>query len=89
MVATTLHLFQAMDAEQSFALKIDGDADTWRATQGFGQDFREVWTIEVQSAVAPNPLEVDWDQILDRAIEAYEMSDPVLTNFEWPHLQAH
>lgn len=88
MVVTTLHLHEAKDAEGSFALKMDDD-DSWRATRGFGQDFQKVWSLEVQSLVAPNPLEVDWEQMLERAIEAYEMSDPLLANFEWPDLQAH
>lgn len=87
---TTVFLHQAADAEDSYAISLPGDARaSWRAQKGFGQDFRKVWTIEFQSAHAPSIQATDWDQVLLRAIEAYTMNDPILTNYSWPSLDRH
>ena len=84
---TTVFLHQAADAEDSYAISLPGDnRTTWRAQKGFGQDFRKVWIIEFQSAHAPTIQATDWDQVLLRAIEAYTMNDPIITNFTWPSL---
>ena len=84
---TTVFLHQAADAEDSFAIALPGDHQgSWRAQKGFGSDFRKVWTIEFQSAHSPSIHSTDWDQVLLRAIEAYTMNDPIITNFKWPSL---
>jgi hypothetical protein len=82
MEVMTLHLFKADDAEDSFAIKVAGDS-SYRGRRGFGQQFKNVWSLEIQSEQKPDLVFVDWDKMLDRAVEAYEMSDPVLTNFDW------
>lgn len=84
---TTVFLHQAADAEDSYAIALPGDnRGGWRAQKGFGSDFRKVWTIEFQSAQPPSIQAIDWDQVLLRAIEAYAMNDPIITNFTWPAL---
>jgi hypothetical protein len=84
---TTVFLHQAADAEDSFAIALPGDTrGGWRAQKGFGSNFKKVWTIELQSAEPPSIQAIDWDQVLLRAIEAYTMNDPIITNFAWPLL---
>ena len=81
-------MYEATDAEDAHAVCVEGDpSDTWRVRKGFGQKFKKVWSVELQSKTAPAAMEVDWDAVLERAIEAYDLSDPVLTNFEWPRKQ--
>ena len=58
------------------------------ASIGFGSDFEPVWTVEIQGTEEVNDREVEWDSVLDRVIEAYRLSDPVITNLEWPHRTA-
>lgn len=85
MEAITVKLFKSTDAEESYALCVNGDTrDSWRAQRGAGANFEEVWTVEVQSAVRPELHEVDWDMVLERVIEACDLNDPVLANYEWP-----
>ena len=84
---TTVFLHQAADAEDSYAISLPGDSrQSWRAQKGFGQDFKKVWTIEFQSGAASSIQATDWDQVLVRAIEAYTMNDPIITNYTWPSL---
>ena len=84
---TTVFLHQAADAEDSFAIALPRDTrGSWRAQKGFGSDFKKVWTIDLQSAETPPIQAIDWDQVLMRAIEAYTMNDPIITNFTWPLL---
>ena len=84
---TTVFLHQAADAEDSYAIALPGAArGSWRAQKGFGSDFKKVWTIDFQSAQPPSIQAIDWDQVLLRAIEAYTMNDPIITNFTWPAL---
>jgi hypothetical protein len=88
MQTTTIYLHEAKDAEDSYALSLPGDADgVWRAEKGFGGKFRKVWTLEFQTAEAPSVQAVDWDAVLVRAVEAYSMNDPVITNYIWPLLE--
>jgi hypothetical protein len=88
MEATIVHLHKATDAEDAYALCVAGDKrESWRAERGFGQNFEKVWSVELQSDRRPNQLEVDWDAVLDRAIEAFNLSDPVIANFQWPTQQ--
>ena len=84
---TTVFLYEAADAEDSFAIALLGDTrGSWRAQKGFGSNFKKVWTIEFQSAKPPSIQAIDWDQVLLRSIEAYTMNDPIITNFAWPVL---
>jgi hypothetical protein len=81
--STELELFAAADADDSYALRVAGEK-AWRARTGFGSGLEHVWTVEVESSIEPELAEVDWDAVLERAIEAFEMSDPVISNFDWP-----
>ncbi|MFN7140765.1 MAG: hypothetical protein ACK4UN_15620 [Limisphaerales bacterium] len=84
MHSTIVHLYEG-DAD-SWAINLGGDmAESYRARKGFGADFKEVWTLEIQSDNMPELNVVDWDAILERAIFAYDMNDPLLSRFEWPH----
>ena len=88
MDTTIVHLHRALDAEDCFALGVEGEASgTWRAVRGFGQTFQKIWTVELQSDSAPDPLHTDWDAVLERVIEAYDLNDPVITDFHWPRQQ--
>jgi hypothetical protein len=89
MHTSTVFLHEAGDAVDAYALALPGDvAGSWRAQKGFGGKFHRVWTLDLQSD-EPLPIQaVDWDAVLVRAIEAYNMRDPVITNFEWPLLGA-
>lgn len=85
LMQTTVFLYQAADADDSYAISLPGDARAkWRAEKGFGQKFKQVWTIEFQTAEPPSLNAIDWDQVLNRAIEAYTMNDPIITNYTWP-----
>jgi hypothetical protein len=85
MHTVNVNLFKATDAEDAFAIHLPGDAEgQWRAERGFGSDFQKVWTVEFQSDNEPGRWHTDWDQVLGRAVEAYSMNDPVITNFHWP-----
>jgi hypothetical protein len=33
-------------------------------------------------------IKLDWDAVLVRLIEAYDLNDPVITDFEWPLREA-
>jgi len=86
---TTVFLHEAKDAANSYALSLAGDSPgAWRAEKGFGQRFEQVWSIDFETAEAPSLQAVDWDEVLMRAIEAYSMNDPVITNYDWPKLAA-
>ena len=91
METRTIHLYQAADAEDSFALAVEGDnPGSWRAARGFGQRFEKVWSVELQSKESPNISDIlftDWDAVLERAIEAYDLNDPVIVDFDWPRQQ--
>ncbi|MGV3772701.1 MAG: hypothetical protein ACO1QB_07350 [Verrucomicrobiales bacterium] len=88
MEVATIQLFQANDATDAYAIKLKGDgAATWRAQRGFGQTYDQVWSLELQSDGHPDWQNVDWDTVLDRVLEAYTLSDPVVTNFQWPALE--
>jgi hypothetical protein len=85
MNSLTVNLFKARDAEDSFAIALAGDPPgKWRAVSGFGSDFAREWTVELQSAAQPELATVDWNGVLDRAIQAAEMSDPVIADYNWP-----
>lgn len=83
MHSTVVHLHEG-DGE-SWAINLAGDiAENHRAEKGFGTNYRKVWSLEIQSVEAPDYALVDWDAILERAIYAYDMNDPLISEFEWP-----
>ena len=83
MEKVSLQLFKARDADEAFGLRFPRE-DKWLARTGFGSDYQSVWNIEIQSTQPADRTRVDWEDVLERAIEAYRLSDPVITNFEWP-----
>jgi hypothetical protein len=86
METTVVHLHEAEDAEDSFGLTLEKE-EAWRAVRGFGQKFRKIWSVELQGNAAPDLSHVDWDVVLERVIEAYDLNDPVITDFHWPLYQ--
>lgn len=88
MESNIIHLHKAIDAEDSYAICLNDDPrETWRAERGFGQRFEKVWSVELQSKAKPRVPAVNWEAVLDRAIQACSLSDPVVSNFTWPHHQ--
>lgn len=86
----TLHLYKAQDGLDAYAIANGTSREcakpsTWLAQKGFGSDFEKVWSLELQSASEPSGA-INWESVLDRAIEAYHLSDPVISQFEWPQL---
>ena len=80
MNSLSIDLFQARDAEDSHAVALSDDAEgELRKQSGFGAEFEKVWTVEFQTPDAVDGASIDWDLVLERAIEAYQMSDPVIT----------
>jgi hypothetical protein len=70
------------------AASVDGDThQRWRAERGYGSAFEKAWTVEVQSESRPEFNQVDWDAVLDRMIEAFDLNDPVIAGFDWPRRQ--
>lgn len=86
MESINLHLLKARDATDAYALAAEGDAEgsPWKAERGYGSAFDQVWSVELQSRALPDLRQVDWDAVLDRVIEAHDLNDPVITEFEWP-----
>jgi hypothetical protein len=88
MKTVTLHLYKAQDGLDAYAISRPGSDRTvhgaWLAQKGFGSDFEKVWTVELQSKEEPQPGRVDWENVLERAIEACHLSDPVIADYEWP-----
>jgi hypothetical protein len=85
MEKVSLQLYKARDADEAFGLRFPRE-DKWLARTGFGSDFEPIWTLEIQSAQPADRPRVDWENVLNRAVEAYRLSDPVITNFDWPAL---
>jgi hypothetical protein len=83
MEKVNLQLFKAADAEEAYAIRFPKE-QKWLARSGFGSQLEPVWSLELQSETGVQLETVDWDVVLERAVEAYRLSDPVLTNFEWP-----
>ena len=83
MEKVALQLFKARDAEEAYAIRFPRE-ERWLARSGFGSQLEPVWALEIQSEEAIDLKSVNWDQMLERAIEAYRLSDPVLTSFDWP-----
>jgi hypothetical protein len=82
MDTLNVELHKARDAEECYAIRIAGEK-TWRATNGFGSDFERIWTIEFQGPVPTDLSVVQWEALLDRAVEAFRLSDPIVTNLDW------
>jgi hypothetical protein len=88
MESVTVHLHKAADAEDSYAICLEGDGEAaWRAQRGYGGNFERVWSVEFQSARAPAFQWVDWEAVLGRVIEAWDLNDPLITDFTWPRQQ--
>ena len=83
MRKVNLQLHKARDAEESYALKFPAE-EKWLARSGFGSELDSVWSLEVQTEDDFARDKVNWEAVLDRAIEAYRLSDPVVTNFQCP-----
>ena len=83
MEKVNLQLFKATDAEEAYAIRFPRE-QKWLARSGFGSQLEPVWSLEFQSDTPLQRKSIDWNIVLERAIEAYRLSDPVLTNFEWP-----
>lgn len=77
----TVELHQARDAEESYGIRLPGE-NGWRARSGFGSQYELVWKVEFQCVEELDLETADWEPILGRTIEAYRLSDPVVTNFE-------
>ena len=89
MEAVTVYLRKASNAEDGYALFLDKEGSAPpRAERGLGSSFEQAWAVELQSHEKPDLHSVDWDAVLDRVIEAYDLNDPVITDFEWPLRQA-
>jgi hypothetical protein len=86
METVTIQLYKARDAEEAYAIRRP-EPENWLARSGFGSQFEPVWTVEFQGSFSSEP--VDWQSVMDRAIEAYRLSDPIVTNFQWPGLVDH
>ncbi|MFO1501949.1 MAG: hypothetical protein U1G07_26835 [Verrucomicrobiota bacterium] len=85
MESIKVHLHQAIDAEDSFALSLGDDhPPPWWAERGFGRNFQMIWSVELESDSRPDVQQVDWDLVLQRVVEAYDLNDPVITDFVWP-----
>lgn len=83
MYSTLIHLHEG-DGD-SWAINLVGDiAEMHRAEKGMGNRFRKVWSLELQSEEAPDMSRIDWDAVLERAVYAYDMNDPVISKFKWP-----
>jgi len=87
MITTHLQLYKARDAEEAYAIRLR-NGDAWLARTGFGSQFDPVWSLELQTPTAADQNWTDWESVLERAIEAYRLSDPVITNFEWPRIDS-
>jgi len=85
MESITVHLYKAGDSEEAYALSIADQPETpWKAERGYGSSFQKVWSVELQAKKIPDFRQVDWDAVLERVIEAYDLNDPVITDFSWP-----
>lgn len=89
MNTIALHLYKAQDGLDAYAITRGGPNSSglpgsWLAQKGFGSDFEKVWSVELQSHGQPPADRIDWDAVLERAIEACHMSDPVVSEYEWP-----
>lgn len=85
MYSTVVHLHEGEG--DSWAINLAGDiAQMHRAQKGVGANFRKVWSLELQSGELPEKSRVDWDAVLERAIYAYDMNDPMIEKFDWPVL---
>lgn len=83
MQKVNLQLFKARDAENAYAIRFSKE-ERWLARSGIGSQLEPVWSLEFQSDLPLDRNSIDWEAVLHRAIEAYRLSDPVVTNFEWP-----
>jgi hypothetical protein len=84
MESVNVHLHKATDAEAAYALSLDDVTKPWRAERGYGSTWDKIWTVELQSNRIPDLETVDWDAVLERVIEACDLNDPVIADFEWP-----
>ncbi|HTG43655.1 MAG TPA: hypothetical protein VK633_03900 [Verrucomicrobiae bacterium] len=90
MQKVSVELFSARDAESSFAIRLAGDKESagWKFRKGFGSEFEKVWAVEFHTMDSPDLAAADWEAVLNRTVEAFQMSDPVIENFHWPVIVA-
>jgi hypothetical protein len=82
MFVLHIDLFQAADAEESYAIRFQKDP-VIRAQRGLGGDLKKVWSVDFESEDAPDLERIDWDELLDRTVEAWTLSDPVVSGVNW------
>lgn len=76
-------LYKAGD--DTYAIRLADNRTTgWLAEKGFGGDFTKVWTVEFTGPEMANGDSNAWDALLERAVEAYNLSDPIVTNVSLP-----
>jgi len=85
MEKVSLQLYKATDAEEAYAIRFPRE-QKWLARSGFGSQLEPVWSLDLESETPVEQGSIDWDSVLQRAIEAYRLSDPVVTGFEWPRI---
>jgi hypothetical protein len=75
-----IDLYRAADNDETFAIRLPTDnPHTWRAERGYGGSFQKIWTVEFEMKDDETVESLDWDALLIRAVEAYRLSDPVIT----------
>jgi hypothetical protein len=81
MSTIRVNLYEAEDSDGAYAIRLAGaETEIWRAQKGYGSKFTLVWTVEFEiPGSAADPETLDWNEILDRSIEAYSLSDPIVT----------
>jgi hypothetical protein len=72
MKSITVELHKAQDAEECYAMRFPQE-ERWRAVNGYGSQFQRVWSVEFQGQMEAAESALDWDALLERAIEAYEL----------------
>ena len=83
MSKPNVQLYKARDADDGYGIRLQAE-QPWLSRSGFGSHFEPVWTVEVESELPPHRETVNWEAVLDRVVEAYRLSDPILTGFQWP-----
>jgi hypothetical protein len=85
MKTLSVEVFKARDSDESYAIRAKGD-EHWRAVTGYGSNFEKIWTVDFEGPVPSDLSSIHWEAILDRAVEAYRLSDPLVTTVDWQNL---